>query len=272
MSTVRTPIVDKNGKQTTVHKKVDTGAIKNRVGAVGAPPKTKVVEKPGLTSGRPEAANILPHHFIDPSYGDVTNYDISVPKNRAETVKALSDPSGRKSKGNVRWLELDHQNTDTSRVRDGGLSEYSKPMSERSDTFNIVPPKDGTPMVVRVQSGMVRLNIESGNAVVILSSSWGNSLRVAGDANVTVIGGFDSKLSIDAEEDATVTVVPQTGTRGHISPKGNANVEVTDYMTDHSRHSFTDFSVPLPVKPERDIPAEEARVQAWMEEQRAKRS
>jgi len=273
MSTVRTPIFDKNGKLTTVHKRLDGDKIHNRSRGLDVPPKTAsaVVQKPGLIDGKPSSTDTWnPEAYLDDSYSKTS--DLIRPSGQADTKKQLSDPSGRKSQGKVRWVDLDYKNTDTTAPRMVGLSEYSKPMSERRDTFNIVPPTNGTPMIVRVNSGMARLNIESGNAVVVLNSGWGNSLRVAGDANVTVIAGADMKVSIDATEDAKVRIVPGIGTRGHISPKENAQVEIVDYEATADQHTFTDFSVPRPVKPTRDVAAEETRVQEWIEKQQTKNS
>jgi hypothetical protein len=272
-TTVRTPITDKNGKQTHVNKKVDTGATSGRTRTLGAPPKATATKasKPGLVEGKPNTtATWNPEAYLDPSYPAFST--IVEPKGQADAKKQLNDASGRKSKGAVRWVELNNVNTDTSRVRNNGLSEYSKPMAERNDTFNVVPPTDGTPMIVRVGSGMVHLNVESGNAVVVLNSNWGNSLRVSGDANVTVIAGAGMKVSIDADEDAKVRIVPGIGTRGHISPKGNAEVDIVDYEATPDQHTFTDFSAPVPAKPVRNIAAEEARVQDWIAQQQAKKN
>ena len=268
--TIRTPIVDKNGKQTTVHKRADSATGTNRAVGLRTPPASSAKVVPGLYSGVPSMAEAWnPEAYIDRSYPEFST--IVEPVNRAETVKALSDASGRKSKGEVRWVELNYRNTDTSKVREGaGMSKYSLPMRDRSDTFNIVPPKDGTPVIIRNGSGFSQLNIESGNAVIVLSSSSGNPLHISGDANVVVILGEGAKCSLDVSGDATVQIVPQSGSRGSVSPKENAQVEIMDYVASEDQHSFRDLSIPIDYEAvakakEENRVSEESALQEWMD-------
>ena len=271
MSTVRTPIVDKNGKATHVNKKVDTGSSANgRLASVTSPPKSKPQSAPGLREDAPrnnEAWN--PDAYVDSSYPTFST--IIEPATRSETVKALSDPSGRKSKGEVRWVELTWRNTDTSRVRDTStVSKYSLPMSERADTFNIVPPTDGTPMIIRNHSGHNNLNIESGNAVINLTSS-SCPLRIAGDANVVVILG-DGKYSIDVADDAKVQIVPSVGSWGSVrlDKDSNAEIDVKDYLATPEQHKFRNLSIPVDydelAREKADkVASNDEAMNAWME-------
>ena len=266
--TIRTPIVDKNGKATTVHKKVDAGKP-NRTRGLGVPTVAKPKDAPGLFIGRPSlGAAWNPEAYIDRSYPEFS--EVTEPSNRVETIKALSDSSGKKAGGSVRWVELNYVNTDTTRLRNApGLIKYELPLKDRNDTFNIIPPKDGTPMIVRNTSGFTQLNIESGNAVIALNSASGNPLRIAGDANVVVILAPNAKCSIEVEGEATVQIVPQVGSRGWVTPKENAQVEIMDYAVGEDQHSFTDTSIPIDYDAIAKAKAEEKEstedaLQAWM--------
>lgn len=99
------------------------------------------------------------------------------PSNSTETKRLLKNTRGAND-GRVRQVTIGHG------------------VIPRSDEAEVHGPKDGRPILIEVYSGMVRLKVMSGRAIVQSNSSWGNVIEVAGGAEATVIAEGNSKVTM----------------------------------------------------------------------------
>ena len=76
----------------------------------------------------------------------------------------------------------------------------------RQHNIEIVPPRDGRPIYVTVESGLPNLVIKSGEAHVVMDSVWGNTIHVKDSAKVKLRVGADRKFRGYATDGGTLDV------------------------------------------------------------------
>jgi len=205
MATEKTPIVDKNGKATHVHKKVE-GATTSRQ----LPDVPRLVTPVNLIHHPGKGAPYFPQSYVDDF--DFTDDAVREGGSVGESIHLINDADGTQSNGKVRWVELTDNNTN------------------QSSDFTIVPPKDGTPIIVRARADVPNLRVDSGNAVIALTNSGETHLTVSGTANVVVMCHQGSTPHITIEGSPRLTIVPQHRVNGHIyNFEGTADMEVDPY-------------------------------------------
>lgn len=102
-------------------------------------------------------------------------------------------------------------------------------------TFNVVGPKNGDPLIVIVNTGTPQLNIVSGNVIVKAHSAWSdNPITVSGDANAAILVGFDTSVKVKAEGNSVVRVVPSDGSWGLVTSDPGAQINVDKNETRNS--------------------------------------
>jgi hypothetical protein len=99
--------------------------------------------------------------------------------------------------------------------------------------LEVVGPSDGTPLIIVIEHGFPRLRITSGNVIVQVLFSWGNSIKVENDAHVVVLINLETKASILASGQAQVRVVPSEASYGTLVGKDNSEVYLDDDDIDH---------------------------------------
>lgn len=135
------------------------------------------------------------------------------PKNATEARAALRNVRGEPEEG----------------VRAVFLARHSAP-----DNPEVRGPADGRPLLIVVNSGMIRLNVVSGNVVVFSGSRWGNVINTSGDATVTVIAAEGRKVSLQATGRSRITVLPEPGARGLSFVRDEAHITFEDTGFEHS--------------------------------------
>ena len=79
-------------------------------------------------------------------------------------------------------------------------------MGNYNGELEIVPPRDGRPIYVTVESGLPNLVIKSGEAHVVMDSSWGNTLHAKDSARVKLRVGAGRKFRGYATDGGTLDV------------------------------------------------------------------
>ena len=92
-------------------------------------------------------------------------------------------------------------------VRQVFLHSRNSPDSGLGETVSVAGPKDGRPIIVNVRSGLPRLKVTSGKAIIFADSVWGNSIDVADGAEAIVFGNAESKITSRVEEGGSYTAV-----------------------------------------------------------------
>ena len=107
--------------------------------------------------------------------------------------------------------------------------------------IEIVPPRDGRPIYVTVESGLPHLVIKSGEAHVVMNSVWGNAIHVKDSAKVKLRVGADRKFRGYVTDGGTLDVIAlgrDTNTKVYpvyardSSPGHVTLTEVDDWPTD----------------------------------------
>lgn len=129
------------------------------------------------------------------------------PQSRAEAKRLLKNSRGE-ADGRIRRVHLHFDNS---------------PDSALGDRVEIVAPKDGRPIIVDVVSGLPRLKVTSGTAIIRPRSNWGNSVDVGPGAQAIIIGPSDSKITTECEKGGKVTFVSPSG-KNRFRPFGDGEI------------------------------------------------
>lgn len=151
------------------------------------------LENPDVTLGAPpEAARVYETFtaLLTDQIGD-TEVVAAHPETKSEARRKLVNLRGEPG-GAVRQVFLHSRNSP-----DSGLGE----------TVSVAGPKDGRPIIVNVRSGLPRLKVTSGKAIIFADSVWGNSIDVADGAEAVVFGNSDAKITSRVEEGGSYTAV-----------------------------------------------------------------
>lgn len=146
-----------------------------------------------------------PFDLID----DEVKLNVRLPQNRTEARAALKNLRGEKD-GAVRTVFLRH----TAVNKTGWVSPK----------MEVYGPRDGRPLIVEVNSGMVHLKVMSGNVLIYADSSAGNSIYVHGDAQVQVFVNYGRKATITATDSSSVIVHKGEESWGHHSAYEDATL------------------------------------------------
>ncbi|HEX9086148.1 MAG TPA: hypothetical protein VF867_01315 [Arthrobacter sp.] len=122
--------------------------------------------------------------------GDAEIEDIT-PATKAETKKLLKDAKGAPD-GKVRLIRINATNY---------------PETKTGEKLEVRGAKDGRPVIVDILSGMPRLKVTSGTAVIRPRSGWGNSVDVGAEGEAVMIAPSSSKVTTECEEGGKVTFV-----------------------------------------------------------------
>lgn len=122
-----------------------------------------------------------------------TAHDIRsiTPRNAAELKSALKNSRGD---GGVGADDIRH------------VYINSEALKNIHGDLEIVPPRDGRPIYVTVESGLPNLVIKSGEAHVVMDSAWGNTIHAKDSARVKLRVGADRKFRGYATDGGTLDV------------------------------------------------------------------
>lgn len=124
--------------------------------------------------------------------------EVRLPQTITEVRTALQNIRGEKDEG-VRLVMLRSQ---ALFYKSGSIDVY------------VYGPKDGRPLIVEVESGMVRLNVMSGRVLIWANSSWGNSVESLNDSQVEVVVSPERKATIIAHHQSKVIIHKGEGSWG----------------------------------------------------------
>jgi hypothetical protein len=146
----------------------------------------------------------------------------STPASLAQTRTALSNVRGEKD-GNIRVVNLNYENTGSR--------------SAKIVELDIKGPKDGRPLVVISSGTFTRLNVVSGNVVIVANGTHGNPITVKEKATATVLGRPNVKASVEVEAGAEAVYVPFKNSRTSIRGAGKATVAPTTFPHSTVNHT-----------------------------------
>lgn len=140
----------------------------------------------GGPTGRAPAADFSEQDFWAEANRESGNADIvrKAPRTGSEAKRMLKNSRGEPD-GRIRMVSLDHGNA---------------PKEAPGERVEIVGPRDGRPILVRVSSGIPFLKVTSGKAIIYADSSWGNSVEVADGAEAIVVASPDRKVTVGVDE------------------------------------------------------------------------
>lgn len=119
------------------------------------------------------------------------------PRGLTETRRALTNRRGE-TEGGIREVYLDWESV--------------PPASDAE--FEVHGPKDGRPLIIKVQAGCPNLTIASGR-VIIQAAGNGFGIDVKDGAKASVIGVPGHKVSVTAESGSIVDFYAEEGSRGY---------------------------------------------------------
>ncbi|HCB57546.1 MAG TPA: hypothetical protein DEP82_06340 [Arthrobacter bacterium] len=145
-----------------------------------------------LTGGRAEFVNDthLYERELAALVGAGAVLEEKKPASKTEARRLLKNARGE-TDGRIRLVKLNYENA---------------PDSEVGERVDVVGPKDGRPIVIDVVSGLPRLKVISGTAIIRMRSNWGNSIDVGPSAEAIVIAPADSKVTAECEEGGKLTL------------------------------------------------------------------
>lgn len=119
-------------------------------------------------------------------------------------------------------------------LREVTLDWDSLPAARDADRLEVVGPKDGRPIVIRVPSGFPALVVVSGYAVIVFNSACGNHATIESGAVASIFAGAGRKVSITTQTGGIVSFYGETGTRGlqHVEDGGlfTAHGDIDDIL------------------------------------------
>lgn len=151
-------------------------------------------ENPDVTLGAPQQE--APHVYetfaalLTEQIGE-TEITAIRPDTKSEARRKLVNLRGEPG-GAIRQVHIHHKN-----APDSGVGE----------TVDVAGPKDGRPIIVNVSSGLPRLKVTSGKAIIYADSVWGNSIDVADGAEAVVFGHAEAKITSRVDEGGSYTAV-----------------------------------------------------------------
>lgn len=92
-------------------------------------------------------------------------------------------------------------------IRHVRIHDGNAPQNYPGEHTRVAGPKDGRPIVIHLTSGLTRLKVESGKAIVFADSRWGNSIDVADGAELVVYGKPDTKITGTVDAGGKYTAV-----------------------------------------------------------------
>lgn len=140
---------------------------------------------------------------------DETKLNFRIPQNLTEARAALKNVRGEKDEA-VRCVLLRH----TAVNKSGWVSPK----------MEVHGPRDGRPLIVEVNSGMVHLKVMSGKVLIFADSSAGNSIYALGNSEVQVFVNSGRKATISAADSSSVVVHKGEKSWGHHSAYENATL------------------------------------------------
>ncbi|WP_427019394.1 hypothetical protein ACQCSX_22135 (plasmid) [Pseudarthrobacter sp. P1] len=141
------------------------------------------------------------------------------PERKAEAKRLLVNTRGERD-GKVRHIHLDSSNSPDAKI---------------GEHVQVVGPKDGRPIIVSISSGLPRLKVTSGTAIIRADSRWGNSVSVGPGAEAIIIADADSKVTTEVDPGGKATFVcASANNRFHAYPRGDAIVDLS-HGTDTDR-------------------------------------
>ena len=132
------------------------------------------------------------HLFSDDNRSARINIRHITPRTAAELKSALKNSRG-------------DGGPDASDIRHVYINREAIGKKSQGD-LEIVPPRDGRPIYVTVESGLPNLVIKSGEAHVVMDSVWGNTIHVKDSAKVKLRVGADRKFRGYATDGGTLDV------------------------------------------------------------------
>lgn len=81
------------------------------------------------------------------------------------------------------------------------------PDSEPGKYVDVNGTSDGGPIIVRIDSGIPRLQVTRGKAIIFADSTWGNSVHVAAGAEAVVFGHPGVKITVSVEEGGELSAI-----------------------------------------------------------------
>ncbi|WP_230854516.1 hypothetical protein [Arthrobacter terrae] len=132
------------------------------------------------------------------------------PATKSEARRLLKNTRGETGR-KIRVVRLDYSNA---------------PDSELYERVEIVGPKDGRPIVVDVVSGLPRLKVMSGTAIVRMRSNWGNAVDVGQGAKAIIIAPAETKTTIECDKGGTAILVSPSA-KNRLRPFGDGEIFVS---------------------------------------------
>jgi hypothetical protein len=129
------------------------------------------------------------------------------PATKSEARRMLKNTRGE-ADGKIRLVRMDSSNS---------------PETDLYEKVEIVGPKDGRPIVVDVTSGIPRLKVTSGTAIVRMRSGWGNSLDVGPGAKAIIVADASSKITTQVDAGGEATFVCPTE-KNRFRPFGDGEI------------------------------------------------
>ena len=142
------------------------------------------------------------------------------------------------TKSESKRLLVNRRGLPGGRVRRVNLDYNNAPDSKTSDHVEVAGPSDGRPIIVEVTSGLPRLRVSSGRAVIAADSGWGNSVTVGPGAEAIVISSPESKVTVTVEDGGYAAFLcTSEKNRFRAYPEGDGRVDVM-YGTDPERRPY----------------------------------
>jgi hypothetical protein len=147
----------------------------------------------------------------------------------ARELEALAGPGAEieeknpATKSEARRLLKNTRGEADGKIRLVRLNANNSPETDLYEKVEIVGPKDGRPIVVDVTSGIPRLKVTSGTAIVRMRSNWGNSIDVGPGAEAIIIADASHKITTEVDAGGKVTFVCPTE-KNWFRPHGEGEV------------------------------------------------
>jgi hypothetical protein len=93
------------------------------------------------------------------------------------------------------------------------------------DRIDVAGPADGRPLGIQIHTGMPRLHVSSGKAVIRADSSWGNSIDVGPGAEAVIVADPRSKVTVEVGAGGKATLI-STATENRFRVHGDGDIQV----------------------------------------------